>query len=82
MRCIISERCHSSQGNIVTDTLDPLPLAGLPQNVRDALAAGTPFSHRLGQPNEYAKLVESIVRNAYLNGETIRLDGALRMAPR
>ncbi len=67
---------------IAPGTFDTPLLAGLPQNVRDALAAGIPFPHRLGQPDEYAKLVESIVRNAYLNGETIRLDGALRMAPR
>ena len=57
-------------------------LASLPQNVRDALAAGIPFPSRLGQPAEYAQLVESIVRNAYINGETIRIDGALRMPPR
>ncbi len=47
-----------------------------------ALAAGIPFPRRLGQPEEYARLVESIVTNPYLNGETIRLDGALRMPPR
>ncbi|MEM7351394.1 MAG: 3-hydroxyacyl-CoA dehydrogenase [Acidobacteriota bacterium] len=67
---------------IAPGTFDTPLLAGLPQNVRDALAAGIPFPRRLGNPAEYASLVESIVRNAYLNGETIRLDGALRMPPR
>ena len=67
---------------IAPGTFDTPLLAGLPQNVRDALAAGIPFPHRLGQPAEYGQLVESIVRNAYINGETIRLDGALRMPPR
>lgn len=57
-------------------------LAGLPDKVTEALAAGIPFPRRLGRPEEYAQLVESIIRNPYLNGETIRLDGALRMAPR
>ena len=50
--------------------------------VREALAAGIPFPSRLGDPAEYGSLVETIVRNAYLNGEVIRLDGALRMPPR
>jgi 3-hydroxyacyl-CoA dehydrogenase / 3-hydroxy-2-methylbutyryl-CoA dehydrogenase len=57
-------------------------LAGLPNDARDALGAGIPFPSRLGQPAEYAELVESIVRNPMLNGETIRLDGALRMPPK
>jgi NAD(P)-dependent dehydrogenase (short-subunit alcohol dehydrogenase family) len=52
------------------------------QDVLDGLAAGVPFPHRLGGPEEYAKLVLSIVANDYLNGEVIRLDGALRMPPR
>ena len=67
---------------IAPGTFDTPLLAGLPQNVRDSLAAGIPFPRRLGDPREYARLVESIVRNPYLNGETIRLDGALRMPPR
>lgn len=57
-------------------------LAGLPEKVREALAAGVPFPKLLGQPQQYASLVQSIVENAYLNGEVIRLDGALRMPPR
>jgi len=55
-------------------------MAGMPQEVRDSLAAGVPFPPRLGRPEEYAALVRHIVENAMLNGEVIRLDGALRMA--
>ncbi len=61
--------------------LTPL-LMGLPEAAREALAASVPHPHRLGRPEEYAMLVEQIVRNPMLNGETIRLDGALRMAPK
>jgi NAD(P)-dependent dehydrogenase (short-subunit alcohol dehydrogenase family) len=56
--------------------------AGLPDEVQASLAASVPFPARLGQPTEYAELVMHIVANRFLNGETIRLDGALRMAPR
>ncbi len=55
---------------------------GLPPEVQASLGAGIPFPARLGHPPEYAALVEHIVRNQYLNGEVIRLDGALRMPPR
>jgi len=55
-------------------------MAGMPQDVRDALAANVPFPPRLGRPDEYAALVRHIVENPMLNGEVIRLDGALRMA--
>ncbi len=68
--------------SIAPGTIDTPLLAGLPENVREALAAGIPFPSRLGRPEEYAHLVESIVTNPYLNGETIRMDGALRMPPR
>lgn len=61
--------------------LTPL-LASLPQEAQDSLGKQVPFPSRLGQPDEYAQMVESIVRNPMLNGETIRLDGAIRMAPR
>jgi NAD(P)-dependent dehydrogenase (short-subunit alcohol dehydrogenase family) len=54
---------------------------GMPQAVQDALAAGVPFPPRLGTPEDYAKLVQHILVNDMLNGEVIRLDGALRMAP-
>jgi NAD(P)-dependent dehydrogenase (short-subunit alcohol dehydrogenase family) len=57
-------------------------LEAFPQNVQDALGAQVPHPSRLGKPAEYAQLVESIVRNPMLNGEVIRLDGAIRMAPR
>ena len=57
-------------------------LAGLPEKVQDALGAQVPFPSRLGQPDEYAQLAQAIIENSMLNGETIRLDGALRMAPK
>ena len=57
-------------------------LAGLPQAAQDSLGQQVPYPGRLGRPDEYARLVLSIVENGYLNGETIRLDGAIRMAPR
>ncbi|HKR46450.1 MAG TPA: SDR family NAD(P)-dependent oxidoreductase [Paraburkholderia sp.] len=57
-------------------------LLAMPAEVQQALGAGVPFPQRLGQPAEFAALVEHIVGNRYLNGEVIRLDGALRMAPR
>jgi len=55
---------------------------GLPPDVQAGLAVGIPFPQRLGRPEEYAALVEHIARNRFLNGEVIRLDGALRMPPR
>jgi NAD(P)-dependent dehydrogenase (short-subunit alcohol dehydrogenase family) len=57
-------------------------LKALPQEAQDSLGASVPFPKRLGEPHEFAALVLHIVRNGYLNGEVIRLDGALRMAPR
>ncbi len=57
-------------------------LGGLPDNVKQSLEASVPFPSRLGQPREYAQLARQIVENTMLNGETIRLDGAIRMAPR
>jgi NAD(P)-dependent dehydrogenase (short-subunit alcohol dehydrogenase family) len=57
-------------------------LAALPEEAREALGAGIPFPSRLGRPAEYAQLIEQIVANPMLNGETIRLDGALRMPPK
>ncbi|WP_328189231.1 SDR family NAD(P)-dependent oxidoreductase [Marinobacter sp. OP 3.4] len=55
---------------------------GLPDNVKEALAASVPFPKRLGEPEEIALLVEQMVINGYFNGESVRLDGAIRMAPR
>jgi NAD(P)-dependent dehydrogenase (short-subunit alcohol dehydrogenase family) len=57
-------------------------LRALPQEAQDSLGASVPFPKRLGEPREFAALVMHCVRNTYLNGEVIRLDGALRMAPR
>jgi NAD(P)-dependent dehydrogenase (short-subunit alcohol dehydrogenase family) len=57
-------------------------MAGMPQEVQDSLGAAVPFPPRLGEPSEYAALALHIVENQMLNGETIRLDGAIRMAPR
>jgi NAD(P)-dependent dehydrogenase (short-subunit alcohol dehydrogenase family) len=57
-------------------------LAALPEAARDSLGASIPFPSRLGRPEEYALLVGQIVANPMLNGETIRLDGAIRMAPK
>jgi NAD(P)-dependent dehydrogenase (short-subunit alcohol dehydrogenase family) len=57
-------------------------LALLPAEQQSALAAGIPFPSRLGNPDDYAKLVSAMVENSYLNGETVRLDGALRMPPK
>ncbi|TQJ30178.1 SDR family NAD(P)-dependent oxidoreductase [Microbacterium sp. SLBN-146] len=57
-------------------------LMGLPQAAQDSLGQQVPYPARLGRPDEYARLVMSIVDNGYLNGETIRLDGAIRMAPK
>lgn len=57
-------------------------VSGMPQEVQDALGAMVPFPSRLGQPSEYGKLAVSICENVMLNGEVIRLDGAIRMAPK
>jgi len=57
-------------------------MTGMPQDVQDSLGAAVPFPPRLGEPSEYAALALHIVENQMLNGETIRLDGAIRMAPK
>ncbi len=57
-------------------------MAAMPQEVQDSLGASVPFPPRLGEPSEYAALALHIIENQMLNGETIRLDGAIRMAPR
>ena len=67
---------------IAPGTFDTPMLAMLPEEQRQVLAAQIPFPSRLGRPGEFAALVRHVVENAYLNGETIRLDGALRMPPR
>jgi hypothetical protein len=57
-------------------------LRGMSEELRAALGAQVPFPSRLGQPEEYAALVKHIIENEMLNGEVIRLDGAIRMAPK
>lgn len=57
-------------------------LLGMPQEVQDALGRSVPFPSRLGKPSEYAQLVQAIIENTMLNGESIRLDGAIRMQPK
>jgi NAD(P)-dependent dehydrogenase (short-subunit alcohol dehydrogenase family) len=67
---------------IAPGTFDTPLLNRLPDEVRGSLAATVPHPSRLGQPDEYARLATAIIDNGMLNGETIRLDGAIRMAPR
>jgi NAD(P)-dependent dehydrogenase (short-subunit alcohol dehydrogenase family) len=67
---------------IAPGTFDTPLLAGLPQAARESLAQQVPFPSRLGRPQEFAALVRHIFENEMLNGETIRLDGAIRMAPK
>jgi len=79
----------ASKGGVVGMTLPIAPgifetpmLLGMPKEVQEALAKQVPFPPRLGKPADYAQLVRHIVENEMLNGETIRLDGAIRMAPK
>ena len=67
---------------IAPGTFDTPMLAGLPEQARAKLAEGIPHPHRLGRPEEFGALVRHIVENPMLNGEVIRLDGALRMPPK
>ena len=67
---------------ILPGIFDTPPLGRLPDKIRDALNASVPFPKRMGQPDEYADLAETLIRNTYFNGQCIRLDGAIRMAPR
>jgi len=68
--------------SIAPGIFDTPMLAGLPEAARESLGKQTPFPARLGRPPEYAKLARHIVENQMLNGEVIRLDGAIRLAPR
>ena len=67
---------------ILPGIFDTPLLARAPDNVKAALAASVPFPKRLGRPDEYAHLAETMITNGYFNGECVRLDGAIRMAPR
>jgi NAD(P)-dependent dehydrogenase (short-subunit alcohol dehydrogenase family) len=71
-------RCNT----ILPGIFDTPLLAGAPQPVRDALGAQVPYPRRLGKPEEYASLAMEMIQNGYFNGEDVRLDGAIRMAPR
>ncbi|MEV3965516.1 SDR family NAD(P)-dependent oxidoreductase [Nocardia sp. NPDC050193] len=74
---------HGIRVNTVAPGIVDTPmLATLGEEVRESLAAGVPFPKRLARPSEYADLVAFIIEHDYLNGETIRMDGALRLAPR
>lgn len=71
-------RCNT----ILPGIFDTPLLARAPDNVKAALAAQVPFPQRLGRPDEYAHLAHTMITNGYFNGEDVRLDGAIRMAPR
>jgi NAD(P)-dependent dehydrogenase (short-subunit alcohol dehydrogenase family) len=83
---LVAARDLASRGirvvTIAPGLFDTPILAKLPQNVRDSLAASIPHPPRLGRPDEFAGMALHILENTMLNGETIRLDGAIRMAPR
>jgi NAD(P)-dependent dehydrogenase (short-subunit alcohol dehydrogenase family) len=67
---------------IAPGTIGTPPMMMAPESIREGLAATVPFPKRLGDPDEYAKLAQSIIENGYLNGEVIRLDGAVRFQPK
>jgi len=67
---------------ILPGIFDTPLLARAPERVKTSLAASVPFPKRLGRPEEYAALAEAMITNGYFNGECVRLDGAIRMAPR
>jgi NAD(P)-dependent dehydrogenase (short-subunit alcohol dehydrogenase family) len=83
---IVAARDLASRGirvcTIAPGLFDTPLLARLPENIKASLGASVPFPPRLGRPEEYAALALHILENPMLNGETIRLDGAIRMAPR
>jgi NAD(P)-dependent dehydrogenase (short-subunit alcohol dehydrogenase family) len=76
-----------AQGGIRCNTImpgifDTPMLQAAPKYLQEALAAGVPFPARLGHPEEFASLALEMLRNGYFNGECVRLDGAIRLAPR
>jgi hypothetical protein len=62
--------------------MDTPMMANAPEQLKDALGAGVPFPKRFGKPEEYAQLAVTMITNGYFNGESVRLDGAMRMPPR
>lgn len=83
---LVIARDLSSNGirccTIVPGLFDTPILKGIPEETKEAISKGIPFPSRMGNPNEFGFLVEHIIENPYLNGESIRLDGAVRMQPR
>ena len=75
------EAAEAFEAMVIAQMLAPM-FATLPDDIRDALGASVPFPSRLGDPQEYAALVRHICENDMLNGECIRLDGAVRLAPK
>ena len=75
----ISSNAGLGYAPIAPGTFDTPLLAGLPEKVVEALGAGIPFPQRLGKPEEYASTVQYIYETTYVNAETIRCDGAIRM---
>ena len=71
-------RCNTIMPGLFNTPL----LQGMPDNIKQALGAQVPFPPRLGNPLEYASLALEMIRNSYFNGECVRLDGSIRMAPR
>ena len=71
-------RCNT----ILPGIFDTPLLARAPENVKAALAASVPFPKRLGRPEEYAQVAHTMITCGYFNGEDVRIDGAIRMAPR
>jgi NAD(P)-dependent dehydrogenase (short-subunit alcohol dehydrogenase family) len=67
---------------IAPGIIDTPLLAGLPEPARESLATQVLFPHRLGRPDEYAELAYHLIRNDYINAETIRMDGGIRMQPK
>ena len=83
---LVTARDLSAEGirvNTILPGIFDTPLLGrAPQQVKDALSAQVPFPKRLGRPDEFAHLAHTMITNGYFNGEDVRLDGAIRMAPR
>ena len=82
LRRSLVSRLREGSTDLAPGIMETPMLKGLPQAAQDSLGEQVPYPARLGAPDEYARLVLAIVDNGYLNGETIRLDGAIRMAPK